>query len=175
MSTPTRSALLRKTTYAFCQAFLRSAPPPEILDHSFVPDNPKITEHGPSWARSRLPFLAKTFSGRKECEDYFTILVEVLDFLPAADTFPGPDGIVVDAEAGEGDETADGRKGIVHVRAKGTFRAKKTGNQWQEVFAYRLSDFDEQGRIGHWEIFADPLSAWMAVGNEDLEKVQNLV
>ena len=29
---------------------------------------------------------------------------------------------------------------------------------------YRLSDFDEQRRIGHWEIWADPLSAWEAVG-----------
>lgn len=41
---------------------------------------------------------------------------------------------------------------------------------WEEDFVYRLSGFDEEGRIGHWEIWADPLSAWDAVGDGEVEK-----
>ena len=98
----------------------------------------------------------------------------MLDFLPGDETFPGLAGIVVDAEAEIGDEgTSEGEgwagKGVVHVKAKARFRSKKTGRDWEEEFAYRLSGFDGEGRIGRWEIWADPLSAWVAVGGEDVD------
>lgn len=81
-------------------------------------------------------------------------------------------GFVVDVEAhasaGEGEEgEGEGRgkgRGVVSVVGKGTFTSKKTGKSWDEQFIYRFSGFDGQGRIGHWEIWADPLSAWVAVG-----------
>ena len=84
------------------------------------------------------------------------------------DTFPKPGsgGYVVDERAVvEGEEG----KGVVSVVGKASFASKKTGKGWHEEFIYRFSGFDEQGRIGHWEIWADPLSAWVAVGGEDVE------
>jgi hypothetical protein len=58
----------------------------------------------------------------------------------------------------------------VSVVAHARFESIKTGKSWEEDFIYRLSEFDEEGRIGHWEIWADPLSAWEAVGTEGEER-----
>lgn len=71
------------------------------------------------------------------------------------DAFPDADDFIVDAEAG-----------MVSVVGKGHFASKETGKGWDEQFIYRLSGFDEDGKIGHWEIWADPLSAWVAVGGD---------
>ena len=69
---------------------------------------------------------------------------------------------IVDAETRiNGMETG---RGAVSVVAKAVFESVKTGKRWEEMFVYRLSGFDEEGRIGCWEIWADPLSAWEAVG-----------
>lgn len=70
-----------------------------------------------------------------------------------SDAFPGEGGFIVDANAG-----------MVSVVGKGHFASKKTGKGWDEQFIYRFSEFDEEGKVGHWEIWADPLSAWEAVG-----------
>ena len=165
-----RSDLLRSTTRAFCQAFLESKLPAEILGTFFI-SNPKITEHGPSWAASRLPFLGRTFHGRQDsspsssdtssptCDDYFTLLATTLSFHPDKHTFPPSSDFIVDASAGD--------SGSVSVVAHAKFASVATGKSWEEDFIYRLSEFDHEGRIGHWEIWADPLSAWEAVGGND--------
>lgn len=57
---------------------------------------------------------------------------------------------------------------MVSVKGKATFKSIETGKAWEEEFIYRLSEFDEDGKIGHWGIWADPLSAWIAVGGEDV-------
>ena len=162
-----RSSLLRSKTYAFCQAFLESKKPSDILDTYFTP-RPQITEHGPSWAISRLPFLGRTFHGRKNsghssadsssstCDDYFSLLAWTLSFYPDKHTFPPSSEFIVDASAGE--------NGVVSAVAHAKFESVVTGKSWEEDFIYRLSEFDGEGRIGHWEIWADPLSAWEAVG-----------
>lgn len=80
-------------------------------------------------------------------------MTNVLDMALGDDAFPKPEGFIVDAEAG-----------MVSVVGKGRFTSRKTGKAWDEQFIYRFSGFDEEGRIGHWEIWADPLSAWEAVG-----------
>jgi len=80
-------------------------------------------------------------------------MTDVLDMALPDDAFPGKGGFIVDVEAG-----------MVSVVGKGRFTSKKTGKGWDEQFIYRFSGFDGQGRIGHWEIWADPLSAWEAVG-----------
>ena len=49
------------------------------------------------------------------------------------------------------------------MKLHGKFASVKTGKSWEEDFVYILSEFDEEGRIGRQEIWADPLSAWMAV------------
>ncbi|KAJ4288158.1 hypothetical protein N0V90_012175 [Kalmusia sp. IMI 367209] len=147
-----RADALRGTAHAFCAALIDPPPPSELLSEYFS-NEPKITEHGPAWATARLPFLGKTFGGRDGCEEYFKILGEVLEMKLGGDAFPGPEGFIVDAEAD-----------MVSVVGKGRFASKKTGKGWDEQFIYRLSGFDEQGKIGHWEIWADPLSAWDARG-----------
>jgi hypothetical protein len=149
--TSTRSTTLRNTTSAFCAALISPPPPSELLSQYFSSE-PSITEHGPEWSRSRLPFLAKTFTGKDGCKEYFNVMTEVLDMSLGKDAFPGPEGFIVDPEAG-----------MVSVVGKGHFSSKKTGKGWDEQFIYRFSGFDEQGMIGHWEIWADPLSAWDAV------------
>ncbi len=81
------------------------------------------------------------------------------------DTFPSPDegGYVVDANAGVSNEGGNhGKRGVVSVVGKARFESVKTGKGWNEEFIYRFSGFDEEGRIGHWEIWADPLNAWVA-------------
>jgi hypothetical protein len=63
------------------------------------------------------------------------------------DTFPGPEGFIVDTETMIGGE--EGR-GAVSVVGKAKFESVKTGKSWDEQFIYRLSGFDDSGRIGHW-------------------------
>ncbi|KAF1975120.1 hypothetical protein BU23DRAFT_552542 [Bimuria novae-zelandiae CBS 107.79] len=151
----TRTSLLRSTAHAFCTALIAPPPPNELLSTYFT-HSPSITEHGPSWATARLPFLGKTFAGREACGEYFNVLSGVLEMHLPDDAFPGPAGFIVDAEAG-----------MVSVVGKGHFVSTKTGKGWDEQFIYRLSGFDAEGKIGHWEIWADPLSAWDAVGSEE--------
>ena len=163
----TRSNLLRSKASAFCKAFLKSVPPTEMLD-TFFTTNPQIHEHGPSWAISELPFLGITFSGRQTsnspsslnsliptCDDYFSRLASTLSFHPSQDTFPPDEEFVVDTKAS-----------AVSVVAKARFESVKTGVGWDEEFMYKLSGFDEEGRIGRWDVWADPLSAWVAVREE---------
>jgi len=153
----TRSALLRSRTQAFCDAFLDlpNNPPDKLLAKHFTSTNPRITEHGPTWANDKLPFLGKTFAGRDGCLEYFTLLSEVLAFIPNEDTFPSKEGFIVDDQAsaepthGGSGKGWDGR-GAVSVVGNATFKAIKTGKDWDEQFIYRLSDFDEDGKIGHW-------------------------
>ena len=153
---------LRKEAVAFCQAFVDGILP-EIILSSHFSSSPRITEHGPE--NPELPFLGKTFTGRKfdssdnqTCDDYFNILSRTLEFQPSPSTFPSPDSFIVD-------ETCEiqGKKGVVSVVGGATFKSLKTGKTWDEQFMYRLSEFDEKGKIGHWEIWADTLSAWNAV------------
>ena len=60
--------------------------------------------------------------------------------------------------------SAKGIKGMVTVKLQADFKSIKTGKQWHEDFVYILSDFDDEGKIGSQELWADPLSAWVAVG-----------
>ena len=164
----TRYTLLKDRTQAFCAAFLDlpNNPPEKILDAHFTEDNPRITEHGPQWANERLPFLGETFTGRVECLKYFESLAETLEFIPNEDTFPGREGIIVDDRASVG-ATGKGKGGVVSVVGQARFKAIETGESWDEKFIYRLSEFHQDGKIGHWEIWADPLSAWVAVGDDE--------
>ncbi|CAE7001074.1 hypothetical protein P3342_001359 [Pyrenophora teres f. teres] len=146
------TTLLRETTQSFCRALIAPPPPSDLLAQYFS-SWPQITEHGPEWSRIRLPFLAKTFAGREGCKEYFKLMTDVLEMALPDDAFPGKEGFIVDAEAG-----------MVSVVGKGRFTSRKTGKGWDEQFIYRFSGFDEKGKIGHWEIWADPLSAWEAVG-----------
>ena len=169
-----RADLLRSTAESFCKAFVSGTAPTEMLERYFT-SNPQIHEHGPSWATERLPFLGKTFQGRRQqkssggshsssgttCDDYYDLLTATLSFHPTEKTLPSSDQFVVDARAtGSG----GGSKGAVTIKLQAEFKSVKTGKGWKEEFVYILSDFDEDGKIGRQELWADPLSAWVAVG-----------
>lgn len=174
-----RTTLLRNRAVSFSQSFLAHTPPPTILSTYFRPDSPQITEHGPEWARSRLPFLGRTFTGRDTstpstsssptttptnndtCDEYFRLLSNTLEFIAEQSSFPSPEGFLVNVDVEGGDDD------VVMVVGRGTFRSVRTGIEWKESFVHRLSRWDDGGRIGHWEIWADPLSAWCAVGPWD--------
>ena len=83
-------------------------------------------------------------------------------FKPDADTFPGSEGIVVDPEALIPGEVG---RGAATVMGKATFKSVKSRQSWEARFVWRLSGFDEEGKIGLWEVWGDALSAWMAVGS----------
>jgi hypothetical protein len=148
-----RSDILRWKTYDFCQALLTPPENPQtLLQQYFIPKGAKITEHGPQWCIDRLPFLAKTFkelSGDDSCETYFKLLSDTLYMHMTKDTFPGPEAFLVDADTivdGEDERT----RGAVSVVGKAKFESVKTGKSWDEQFIYKLSGFDDVGRIGHW-------------------------
>ncbi|KAL9098930.1 MAG: hypothetical protein Q9163_005496 [Psora crenata] len=154
---------MRSTAFNFCQSFASGVAGPECLNRYFT-SNPKITEHGPLWAAARLPFLATTFQGRrgqqtdaptsKTCDDYYDLLTSTLTFDASSVSFPERHQFAVDPAAG-----------TVTVKLHAKFASVKTGNDWEEDFVYVLSEFDEHGKIGYQELWADPLSAWMAVGD----------
>ena len=60
----------------------------------------------------------------------------------------------------------DAEGGTVTVKLRAKFASVKTGKDWEEDFVYVLSEFDEEGKIGSQELWADPLSAWVAVGDD---------
>ncbi|KAF2403988.1 hypothetical protein EJ06DRAFT_527568 [Trichodelitschia bisporula] len=159
-----RADLLRTTSHDFCHALLKRTSPSELLSKYFTQNNPRITEHGPEWAKVELPFIGTTFagvSGENSCATYFEQLNKTLIMSRLKpNAFPGPNGFIVDPEATTGEA---GPTGVVCVVGRGTFEARQSEVLWDEKFIYRLSAFDEEGKIGHWEIWADPLSAWDAV------------
>lgn len=162
---------MRSTAESFCNAFVSGSAPTEMLDKYFT-SNPTIHEHGPSWATERLPFLGKKFQGRRQsesmngssgttCDDYYDLLTATLSFHPTEKTLPSSEQFIVDADASS---SGGGSKGAVTIKLQAEFKSIETGKGWKEEFVYVLSDFDEDGKIGRQELWADPLSAWVACG-----------
>ena len=161
---------MRLVAEEFCKAFVAGMAPTAMLTRFFAPA-PKITEHGPAFAKARLPFLATPFRGRRQagmhgngtrdtCDDYYDILSSILSFHPHPGTVPPKESFLVACT-----QDADGRwQGGVTIKLHASFSSIKTGRTWSEDFVYVLSEFDDETKIGHLEIWADPLSAWMAVG-----------
>jgi hypothetical protein len=160
-STEDRRSILRSRAHAFCQTLIVPPPPPELLAEFFIPETekggPSIREHGPSWATAHLPFLGRDFVGIGACEEYFVLLSKALKMNLQRDSFPGEEGFVVDAD-----------KNQVSVIGKGRFESVATGRSWDEKFIYLLSGWDDEGRMAKWEIWADPLSAWAAISEADI-------
>lgn len=161
-TTKDRSSVLRSRAHAFCQALISPPATADLLKEFFIPEangnNPTIREHGPSWVTVHLPFLGRDFVGVDASYEYFELLSQSLKMHLDEDSFPGADGFVVDAEANK-----------VVVVGKGKFESVTTGRSWDEKFSYVLSGWDEDGRLGRWDIWADPLSAWAAMSESDID------
>jgi hypothetical protein len=119
-------------------------------------DSCRITHHGPSWGTKRLPYLSaandetneRDFVGRDECLRYFDLVGRTLR--ARFHDFPPDEQLCVDAEAEVPGTKLTGR---VCVDGKGRFTHQETGWRWEENFMYRLSGFDEDGRVEHWVSF----------------------
>lgn len=147
---------IRTTAESFCHAFAVKESPYTTLDQYFT-STATILEHGP--VMTCLPFLGVTFTGRRSesgskntCDDYYDLLTSVLSFHPDERTVPPKEQFMVDPE-----------RGTVTIKLHAKFASIKTGKSWEEDLVYILSEFDEHGMIGNHEIWADPLSAWVAV------------
>jgi hypothetical protein len=171
-----RSRSIRMNVKQFCDMFVSGAEPLNILQTCFVSDNPCITEHGPSWANEHLPYLGRTFHGRRSqgeptmvatadecarnnegtCDDYFDALGKILTF--HAESLPHPAEFIVDASNERG-----GRGGSAVVKVSCELRKLGSRQGWTEQFIFMFRDFTREGKIGHLEIWADSLSAWNAV------------
>lgn len=164
--TPFRSTQLRERTVGFITAFKAltkgKMPPHELLSEHFVA-SPFITEHGPKWAQSVVPVLGRTYWGVEDCLEYFTVLNEAFTCHFTEDSFPSAMQIAIDIVAeGPDDEVGRGR-GVAFFSGQGSFMNKLNGKTLRECFSIRLSGFDEDAKIGHWEFWGDTLSAYAAV------------
>jgi hypothetical protein len=157
-----RRELLRSRAHAFCQSLVSPPMPEELLKEYFTPGvkdtSPVIREHGPSWVTTHLPFLGRDFLGVDACVEYFDLLAASLRMHLDKSSFPGLESFTVDADLGR-----------VSVVGKGRFESTETKRSWEEKFTYVLSGWDEQGRMGRWDIWADPLSAWAAISETDID------
>ncbi|KAL3421022.1 hypothetical protein PVAG01_07467 [Phlyctema vagabunda] len=182
-NTSSRSNLIRATGHEFVLAFVNGSSPAELLENYFTKSGPSITEHGSVSARVRLPYLGKTFRGRKvsegapsdesTCDDYFDLLGATLAFHSLDKALPPPEAYIVDAEskhipgrlvAGHTRAAEPQGSGALLVKAHVKIEALKSKVVWEEDFVFLLSEFDQDGKIGHLEIWSDNLSAWLAVG-----------
>ena len=95
------------------------------------------------------------------CDDYYDLLTSTLHFHPTASTVPPKEDFLVALNANK----AGKLRCAITVKLRASFSSIKTGKGWTENFIYLLSDFDGDAKIGHLELWADPLSAWMAVSD----------
>lgn len=96
------------------------------------------------------------------CDDYYDLLAATLSFHPTHDTVPPLEEFMVAVNKNSQGEW----EGSVTIKLHAKFASIKTGKSWEEDFVYVLSDFDGETKIGCLELWADPLSAWMAVVGE---------
>jgi hypothetical protein len=148
--------MLRKCAHAFVMALAS----PEFDPHTFLrtfmtTGSCRITHHGPRWGTKRLPYLSggdgeREFVGRDGCLKYLELVGNTFKARFYNDAFPPDEQLCVDAEAVVPGTELTGR---VCLDGKGKFTNHETGWQWTEVFMYRLSGFDEDGRVEHWVRF----------------------
>ncbi|KAF5364312.1 hypothetical protein D9756_000777 [Leucocoprinus leucothites] len=133
---------LLQATQRFCAAFAEKADIPTILAHFSKTKAISAYEHGEC---ALAPFLGRAFEGVEGVTRYFEILASLL----AYDDLKFSE-YVVDAEE---------RK--VAVKGQGAFTWLSTQESWDETFAYVL-DFDEEGKVVRYQIWADSGAAYLA-------------
>lgn len=78
------------------------------------------------------------------CEDYFSILKQIFEFIPSINGFAGASQFVVDITVPSTDPDLyrgmrNEGNGVVCVTSKGTFKSIKTGKSWDEEIMYKVS------------------------------------
>jgi len=105
-----------------------------------------VVEHGlPRFA----PFLGRTFSGVEGVKEYFETISSLLKY----ENMRFSD-FCVDAEVHR-----------ASMRGEARFTWIRTGQSWDEVFTYTL-EFDAEGKVKKYEIWADSGAAYLASKGE---------
>ncbi|TFY50187.1 hypothetical protein EVJ58_g11151 [Rhodofomes roseus] len=151
MSEPDRAGLLASAK-ALCNAFANKATTDELLSHFSTTHQIFAAEHGEPFL---APFIGRPFVGRdgpKSVPAYFSLLQKYLKYEKM--TFGE---WVVDTEA---------RK--VCTKGAATFtwiEGGSEGETWEEDFAYML-DFDHDGKVTDYQVWADSGAAYFAQRGE---------
>ncbi|KAJ3521832.1 hypothetical protein NM688_g8965 [Phlebia brevispora] len=157
-----RSQLLA-SAQALCTAFANQAPLDELLTHFSTTHQVSAHEHGlPCLA----PFLGRTFTGRTgphSVEAYFKLLQQLL--------------IYQDMRFGDWTVDTEARKVCAKGKARFTWiDGKGKGQWWDEQFIYML-DFDDEGKVTDYQVWADSGAAYLARKgelNSEREKYEDI-
>jgi hypothetical protein len=141
MSSEKRQALL-SAAQSFCDAFSQKKAPDEIFSHFTTSNDVLIEEHGLSHL---APFLGRQFHGQSGVKDYFECLSDHLSYENMRFS-----NFIVDSQSSQ-----------VSAKGHATFTWTKTGQSWDEIFAYQL-EFDDKNKVKTYEIWADTGAAYLA-------------
>lgn len=145
-----RSHLLA-STIAFCDVFAQKKDFNTIVSHFSTTHEVCVVEHG---EKALAPFLGRSFDGLDGARLYFETIAALLSYEKMEFS-----EFTVDSEA---------RK--VACKGRARFTWNETGESWDETFAYML-DFDDEGKITDYQVWADTGSAYLARKGE-LDKVR---
>ncbi|GAA5875228.1 hypothetical protein JCM3774_004176 [Rhodotorula dairenensis] len=128
---------------------------PSTFRSFFTDQNPVCIEHGPSGIEG-LAFLGRPFSGEREILEYFALIGTVLK---GHGSHFDDDNLVVRVHEKDHVHTAR-----VIWTGTATWSVQETGKQWDEavVWAFDLLREGREWKIQKWEVWADPLSAYLA-------------
>jgi hypothetical protein len=139
--TLTRKQLLT-SAQQFCGAFSQKEDISTLLLYFSATHQVSVIEHG---ERSLAPFLGKPFTGLSEVKKYFEAISSLLSYENMAFS-----EFVVDTDAYK-----------VVLKGKAKFTWLSTKESWDETFVYML-DFDEEGKVTDYQIWADSGAAYLA-------------
>ncbi|GBE86457.1 hypothetical protein BKA93DRAFT_623454 [Sparassis latifolia] len=154
---PTR-AHLQASAEALCSAFAAKADLETLLSHFSTTHQVSAVEYGlPLLA----PFLGRRFTGLggpESISTYFSLLTQYLTY--------------EDMSFGEWVVDTEARKVCVKGRAKFTWtEGAGKGQSWDERFVYVL-DFDQEGKVTDYQVWADSGAAYLARRGELADKAQ---
>lgn len=141
-----RSKLLLAKAQSLATAVASQVDSKTIMSHFPKSSSAFAHEYAPDSVNDSIPFLGKTFEGYHGIETYMSLMTEYLKY---------EDMEFFDYAVAEEEE-------VVTVKGSAKWTYVKTGKKWEETFIWRLSRFDEEGKIGGYEVWADPLSLWWA-------------
>ncbi|KAL4975226.1 hypothetical protein BDW66DRAFT_75014 [Aspergillus desertorum] len=145
---------LTKATQSLLDPLSTSSDLPTLLNAFTTVPAPTAHEHGLS---QLAPFLGRTFTGRDQVEEYFTLLNENLRI----------ESMRFDDEK---EWAADLETGLVCLKGYARFVSKKSGEGWDEVFIYRIGLVEDEEKkevkVRSYEIWADTGAAYLAAKGE---------
>ncbi|KAL4754884.1 hypothetical protein BDW72DRAFT_189858 [Aspergillus terricola var. indicus] len=153
MPTYSRATLIH-ATHSLLDAFATSSDLTTLLNTFTTVPPPTAHEHGlPQLA----PFLGRTFTGRDQVEEYFTLLNEHLRI--ESMRFDDEKEWAVDLETD-----------VICLKGHARFVSKESEEGWDEVFIYRIGLVEDEDmkevKVRNYEVWADTGAAYLAAKGE---------